>query len=512
MLLLSSSSVCSLLPLFLLQTALGTPQRDAAAEEAVECGGSGGGSFRGGQDGFVLDAEDAVTKGATFLAAAEVYSPEDCVRVCCGKPLCNLALLEPPGPGQNTENNRTCSLFDCLHRNHFVCRFINQPGFSSYIRVSVFNTHLQGPGEKALPIANAGKDVVVQPNSSVMLNGIESLALGDAHITEYHWTQLSGDASVKMEPTEYPDQVRLSDLQPGSHTFQLTVTDSDGQSHRATVTVLVLSPELSDLYCLSPVKVGPCRAAFPRWYLNAVSGGCEQFLFGGCKPNLNNFLSKEECSTACSNVSAASERSVTLPAKEECGSACLPGQLVCDNGCCLDRRWECDGLKQCSDGSDESHCRKLNQTFNELLDIDVNQKRARCTEPPRTGPCRANHTHWYYDPLNRKCSRFTYGGCNGSENNFEKEDTCSKTCDGVTERHVFARGVFERFEKEEDNSGSVAFAVLLSVAILTILAILTYCFLKSRRKRSHQPVATGPAHVALSEQDTLVYNSTTKPV
>lgn len=62
------------------------------------------------------------------------------------------------------------------------------------------------------------------------------------------------------------------------------------------------------------------------------------------------------------------------------------------------------------------------------------------------------------------------------------------------------------------SSGSIALAVILSVAILALLAILTYCFLKKRRECSHRPVATGPAHVALSEQDTLVYNTTTKPV
>lgn len=62
------------------------------------------------------------------------------------------------------------------------------------------------------------------------------------------------------------------------------------------------------------------------------------------------------------------------------------------------------------------------------------------------------------------------------------------------------------------SSGNIALAVLLSVAILALLAILTYCFLKSRKERSHMPVPPGPAHVALSEEDGLVYNSTTKPV
>ncbi|TMS12350.1 Kunitz-type protease inhibitor 1 [Larimichthys crocea] len=293
-------------------------------------------------------------------------------------------------------------------------RFVNKDGYRSYIRESVFRTHLQGPQGAR--------------ESGSIIN------------------------------TELPDQVRLSNLQPGPYQFQLTVTDSKDQSHDTNVRILVLSPEQSTLYCGAPVKVGPCRAAFPRWRYNAATSSCEHFLFGGCKPNNNNFLSEDECVSACSGVT-------------------------------------------------------VNQTFARLLDIDVNQRKARCSEPPHTGPCRASHTRWYYDPLDRKCFRFTYGGCDANGNNFNDQKTCSETCDGVTKSDVFFRGVFERFDKlEESDSGNIALAVLLSVAILALLVILTYCFLKARKERSHRPVATGPAHVALSEQDTLVYNSTTKPV
>ncbi|XP_076021507.1 kunitz-type protease inhibitor 1-like [Genypterus blacodes] len=503
MLLLSSSSLRCLVALFLLLRA------SDAEDEAAECGGN----FHAGQDNFVLDAEDAVNAGAAFLSTGTAASPQDCVRLCCGKPRCNLALLDPPDKSQdNPQLNRTCALFDCLHRNRFVCRFVNQPGFQSFIRKTVFEKHLQGPGDESPPIANAGKDVVVQLGQPVLLNGIESLALGNAHIKDYSWTQLKGDASLKMEVTDHTDQVRLSDLKSGSYVFKLTVTDSNDQTHTAKVAVLVLGPDTSDLYCLSPVKVGPCRAAFPRWHFNAASGSCEQFSFGGCKPNHNNYVSKEECVSACSGVKAGTERSVILPVKEVCGSPCLPTQLVCGGGCCLDRTLECDGLMQCSDGSDERHCSKLNHTFTELLNIDVNKRRAQCTEPPHTGPCRASHVRWYYDPLNRNCHRFTYGGCNPNSNNFEKEDACSERCKGVTERHVFVRGVFQRYEDEEESiSGSVALAVVLSVAILALLAILTYCFLRSRKQQSRRPVNTGSAPVMLSEQDTLVYNATTKP-
>ncbi|XP_069544172.1 kunitz-type protease inhibitor 1b isoform X1 [Brachyistius frenatus] len=474
-------------------------------------------TFRSGQDNFVLDAEDAVKEGAALLATAHVHSPVECKRACCVDPRCDLALLEPRRTAA-VEQNRTCSLFSCIHRNRFVCRFVNQAGYQTYIQESVFQKHLQwlqGAVAQSPPIANAGRDVIVQPGETVMLNGIESLALNDAEITDYHWSLKSGDNGVKMAKTDLPDQLQLSNLQPGSYVFQLTVTDSNGQSRDAKVTVLVLNPEQTSTYCLAPKKVGPCRAAFSRWRYDAVTGSCEQFVFGGCKGNKNNFLSKEQCESACRGVPASSERSGGLPAAEVCGSPCGPNQLTCHGNCCLDRSLECDGVKHCSNGSDEDHCNKLNQTFNRLLSIDVNQKKAaRCTEPPRTGPCRAKFSRWYYDPLNRKCYKFTYGGCDGTENNFEERQTCSETCDGVTERHVFSRGLFERFEKEEDedNSGSVALAVFLSVAILALLAVLTYCFLRARSKRTHRPVATGPAHVPLSEQDTLVYNSTTKPV
>ncbi|CAK6981233.1 kunitz-type protease inhibitor 1-like [Scomber scombrus] len=500
----SSSSSPSLFLLFLLFLLL-RPGGGAAEDSACS------GAFRSGQKDFVLDAEDAVKEGAVLLSTTHVLSAEACQLACCHDDRCNVALMEPRSSGAPADSH-TCVLFDCVHRNRFVCRFVNQVGYLSYILGSVYAQHLAGPqaaGGQAPPIAIAGRDVVVQPGETLTLNGIESLPLDDAHISTYSWKQKGGAAAVTMEPTDLPDQVRLSNLQPGSYVFQLTVTDSNDQSDDAEVTVLVLNPEQSSKYCLAPVKVGPCRAAFPRWRYDASTGDCVQFVFGGCKSNNNNFLSKEECLSACKGVKVMSERAIPLPAAEVCGSACLTGQLVCGGGCCLDRSLECDGAVQCSDGSDENHCSKLNQTFSRLLSIDVNQRKARCTEPPRTGPCRASHTRWYYDPLNRKCQRFTFGGCDGNDNNFETIDKCSETCDGVTERHVFSRGMFERFEEEEDDdSGSIALAVVLSVAILALLAVLTYCFLKSRRERLHRPVPT----TALPEHDTLVYNSTTKPV
>ncbi|XP_032440825.1 kunitz-type protease inhibitor 1-like [Xiphophorus hellerii] len=484
--------------------------RGAQRGAAEQCD-SGGDEFVSGSENFVLDAKDAVEDGADLLDTQVVSVDEECETLCCQDSRCNLALLEPRDGEE--EDTRNCFLFNCVHKNRFVCQFVNQDGYKSYIRRSMYRRYLEAPGEVAPPIANAGPDVVLQPGENVTLNGSESVALHRAKISDYKWSQQSGDQNLKLEKTNYDDQVRLSNLQPGSYVLKLTVTDSKGKSGHDTVTIKVLTPELSSSYCLAPLKTGPCRAAFPRWYYNTTTRSCEKFTYGGCLPNKNNFLFNEECMSACRGVTVSSERSITINSNKECGSQCRPDQLTCDDGCCLDRALECDGVNQCSDGSDEKLCNKLSQTFNRLLSVDVDDLQVQCVEPPRTGPCRAHFTRWYYNPKDRKCVRFIYGGCDGNGNNFENNNDCSETCDGVTESNMFSRGMFDRYGSDDEekaaNSGSVALAVILAVGILALLAIVGYCFLRRRRKAPSR--SAGPAHVALSEQDTLVYNSTTKP-
>ena len=57
---------------------------------------------------------------------------------------------------------------------------------------------------------------------------------------------------------------------------------------------------------------------------------------------------------------------------------------------------------------------------------------ARCTEPPVTGDCRNSYTRWYYNPIQRECTPFNYGGCRGNENRFTTRDDCMAMCKGVT--------------------------------------------------------------------------------
>lgn len=55
------------------------------------------------------------------------------------------------------------------------------------------------PGILIPPIAIAGRDVVVQPGETVLLDGIESMAQGEAEIAEYSWSLERGDTNVVLK-------------------------------------------------------------------------------------------------------------------------------------------------------------------------------------------------------------------------------------------------------------------------------------------------------------------------
>ncbi|XP_067410633.1 uncharacterized protein [Emydura macquarii macquarii] len=51
--------------------------------------------------------------------------------------------------------------------------------------------------------------------------------------------------------------------------------------------------------CHLPSVCGNCKARFPRFFYNWSSQACEQFVYGGCGGNKNNFETLEECIQTC---------------------------------------------------------------------------------------------------------------------------------------------------------------------------------------------------------------------
>lgn len=51
--------------------------------------------------------------------------------------------------------------------------------------------------------------------------------------------------------------------------------------------------------CDQPKETGPCAGNFTKWYYNQESQTCEQFIYGGCKANNNNFPTEIACHQQC---------------------------------------------------------------------------------------------------------------------------------------------------------------------------------------------------------------------
>lgn len=54
--------------------------------------------------------------------------------------------------------------------------------------------------------------------------------------------------------------------------------------------------------CDLPKETGPCRASMPRFYYNQNNQRCEEFTYGGCRGNGNNFKTQIECEKRCNSL------------------------------------------------------------------------------------------------------------------------------------------------------------------------------------------------------------------
>ena len=164
--------------------------------------------------------------------------------------------------------------------------------------------------------------------------------------------------------------------------------------------------------CEQPADSGPCEAAIPRWFFNG--GECEEFSYGGCQGNGNNFKTLAACEARCEPP----------PEDDVC-------ELPKETGPCkaLQRRYFFNG-KKCK-RFNYGGCKGNGNRFEsrEACEARCGAPAAKgvCSLPAVTGPCRAAFKRWFFD--GNACAMFTYGGCRGNENNFESKAACKARCD-----------------------------------------------------------------------------------
>lgn len=56
--------------------------------------------------------------------------------------------------------------------------------------------------------------------------------------------------------------------------------------------------------CSQEADAGVCRGSYRRFFYNPQRQGCEEFVYGGCRGNQNNFLTRDICMSTCGIIKA----------------------------------------------------------------------------------------------------------------------------------------------------------------------------------------------------------------
>jgi len=91
------------------------------------------------------------------------------------------------------------------------------------------------------PVAKAGSDQIVDENSTVILDGSRSYDIDSNSILRYSWAQTAGSPTLALTNANSPTLVFTAPNVSGDTTFSfdMTVTDSEGESDTSTVNLTV---------------------------------------------------------------------------------------------------------------------------------------------------------------------------------------------------------------------------------------------------------------------------------
>ncbi|XP_003379276.1 putative kunitz/Bovine pancreatic trypsin inhibitor domain protein [Trichinella spiralis] len=180
--------------------------------------------------------------------------------------------------------------------------------------------------------------------------------------------------------------------------------------------------------CLHPKDPGTCNEHHQRWFFDNASQSCQQFTYGGCGGNGNNFKSHSMCMAKCGP--ALPENPCNHPPDrgdcsghfvrffydynaETCKQFIYGG--CTGNGNNFATQFDCE--QKCMRNKKISTQTKLLLPGDELCNL----KKAR-------GHCNSYELRYYFNRDAGRCEFFFYSGCGGNKNNFKTLAQCELFC------------------------------------------------------------------------------------
>ena len=175
--------------------------------------------------------------------------------------------------------------------------------------------------------------------------------------------------------------------------------------------------------CLLASEPGPCYAYFPKYFFNSKTKKCEQFVYGGCRGNENRFDTEEECQNSCASTAAI-----------DYAAAC---RLDKETGPCrgnIERFFYNDTAKECQSfiyggcSGNPNNFESIQECAQKCSSTIKPSDKPICELEKETGPCLGLFEYYYHNFETKKCEKFFYGGCKGNGNRFDTEEECQKSC------------------------------------------------------------------------------------
>lgn len=183
--------------------------------------------------------------------------------------------------------------------------------------------------------------------------------------------------------------------------------------------------------CDMPVAKGNGTLILNRWYFNSKTKVCSSFVYSGIGGNINNFLSKEDCSQTCDvmlNPCPTGHPHITLSGEvTQCGDFSTTGND--ENGSCPPTYW-------CHYGSSYESSTCCPNAGNPCI-LDMEE-----------GEGNLNVIRYYYDYKSRKCKKMIYKGMKGNQNSFLTLTACEARCPVF--KNPCLNGEPEKLENGED--------------------------------------------------------------